>query len=118
MKKNRDFYEIIRAVISRCQAAPTDKELLKAEIKSALQGGDYPSAIIAYLWGAYYNLDGEAKKVFQEGIFAELKEQYPSLYDFFSFYFENKALRRGFDRRSDEDRRKCYSLDYSTGKFV
>ena len=118
MDKNRDFYEIIRGVILRCQAAPFEKERLKAEIKSALQGCEYSSAVVAYLWGAYYNLDGDAQKVFQEGVFLELKEQYPSLYDFFSFYFQSNVRRRGFDRRLGDERRKCYSLDHYTGVFL
>ncbi|MCK9362487.1 MAG: hypothetical protein M0P74_02645 [Syntrophales bacterium] len=118
MAKNKDFYEIIRGIISRCQAVPYDKELIKAEIMKELQVSDYPSAIVSYLWGAYYNLDGDAQKVFLAGVFFEMKEQYPSLYDFFSFYFQNNTRRRGFDRRLGENRRKSYSLDYYSGKFI
>jgi hypothetical protein len=118
MEKTQDYYEIISAVISRCQNNAAGRDAIKMELKNALQGCDYPSAVVSYLWGAYYNLDDNAQEVFQAGVFSDLKEQYPSLYDFFSFYFENKTRRRGFDRRSSEDRRKGYSLDYCAGNFV
>lgn len=118
MEKNQYFYEIIRGVISRCQTAPYDKERIKSEIKRELHGSDYSAALVSYLWGAYYNLDEDAQKVFQADVFAEMKEQYPSLYDFFSFYFQTNARRRGFDRRLGENRRKDYSLDYCSGEFI
>jgi len=118
MDDNQKYYDIIKGVIARCKAAPLDKELIIQEIKKELRGYDYLAAAADYLWGAYYNLDNDAREIFLAGVFSELKEQYPNLYDFFTFYFGNSIRRRGFDRRSGEDRRKSYSLDYTSGKFI
>lgn len=112
MEKKQHYYQIIKDVLSQVATPPYNKEEIKAEIVNAIQGYDYISAVIDYLWGAYYNFDPSAKVAFEKIFSDDLKERKPDVFYFFSFYFSNNFLRRGFDRRLGNDRRGGYSLDF------
>lgn len=112
MRKDRNYYEVIKQVLSEHQKAPCTPESLKARIVEVLKGDDYITAVTAYLWGAYNNFDSDAKEAFRLIFHDDLKKHNPSAVYFFSFYFLNDFKRTGFDRRTDNDRRKCYSLDF------
>lgn len=112
MEKKEHHYQIIKGILSRIAEPPDNKEEIKAEIVNAISGYDYISAVIDYLWGAYYNFDPPAKVAFEKIFSDDLKEQKPDVFYFFSFYFSNNFLRRGFDRRLGSDRRGGYSLDF------
>ena len=111
MEKKQHHYQLIKDILSRIGTAPCNREDIKAEIITAIQGYDYISAVIDYLWGAYYNFDPCAKVAFEEIFSDDLMARKPDVFNFFSFYFSNHSLRRGFDRRLDRDRRGGYSLD-------
>jgi hypothetical protein len=42
--------------------------------------------------GGYYYLDDDALEVFRAGVFSDLKEQSPNLYDFFPFILKIKPV--------------------------
>ena len=111
MEKKQHYYQIIKDILSRIATPPYNKEEVKAEIVNAIRGYDYISAVIDYLWGAYYNFEPSAKDAFEKIFSDDLKARKPDVFYFFSFYFSNNSLRRGFDRRLDSDRRGGYSLD-------
>jgi len=118
MGKDRNYYEVIKQVLSEHQKAPASQETIKAGIVKALKGDDYITAVTAYLWGAYNNFDSDAKVAFKMIFHDDLKEHNPSAFYFFSFYFLNDFKRTGFDRRTDGDRRKCYSLDFFGERII
>lgn len=111
MEKKQHHYQIIKDILSKIATPSFHKEKIKAEILNAIKGYDYISAVIDYLWGAYYNFDPSAKAAFEKIFSDDLKERKPDVFYFFSFYFSNNFLRRGFDRRLGNDRRGGYSLD-------
>lgn len=111
MEKNRHGYQVIKTILSHSAARPCNKEEIKAEIVHALGGCDYLSAVIDYLWGACYNDDPAARAAFDELFAADLQEQKPEMFSYFSFHFSNRPPRRGFDRRLENDRREGYSVD-------
>lgn len=111
MEKRQHHYEIIKGIVSQAGTLPASPEKIKAEIANAIQGCDYISAVIDYLWEAYYHFDRSAKTAFDAIFSADLKAQKPDVFYFFSLYFGDHSLRRGFDRRLDSDRRSGYSLE-------
>lgn len=112
MEKKQHYYQIIKGILLQIATPPYNKEEIKAEIVTAISGYDYISAVIDYLWGAYYNFDPAAKVAFEKIFADDLKARKPDVFYFFSFYFSNNLMRRGFDRRLDNDRREGYSLDF------
>lgn len=114
MEKKQQHYNVIKEVLSQIATQPFNREEIKAEIINAISGCDYISAVIDYLWGAYYNFDPSAKVAFDKIFSDDLKARKPDVYYFFSFYFNNNFMRRGFDRRLGSDRRGSYSLDFQT----
>lgn len=111
MEKKQQHYQVIKDILSKIAGPPYDQEGIKAEIVNAIRGDDYISAVIDYLWGAYYNFDSPAKVAFENIFSDDLKARKPDVFYFFSFFFSNNFPRRGFDRRLDRDRREGYSLD-------
>jgi hypothetical protein len=118
MENELHYYELIRNILSQHRNAAAERELVKQEIIDALAGDDYITAVTAYLWGAYNNFDSAAKTAFKTIFHDDLKQHNPSAFYFFSFYFLNDFKRAGFDRRTDSDRRKCYSLDFFGEKII
>lgn len=118
MGKECNYYEVIKEILSESLNAPYDKEIIKGKIVDALEGDDYITAITAYLWGAYNNFDSDAKTAFKKVFHDDLKKLNPSAFYFFSFYFLNDFKRAGFDRRTDNDRRTSYSLDFFGEKII
>jgi hypothetical protein len=118
MGKERNYYEVIKEILLGYPKDSYDKETIKEKIVDALEGDDYITAITAYLWGAYNSFDSDAKTAFKTVFHDDLKKHNPSAFYFFSFYFLNDFKRAGFDRRTDSDRRTCYSLDFFGERII
>ena len=118
MSKESNHYATIKNVLSEHLKPPFLSEAIKAKIIAALGGDDYISAVTAYLWGAYNNFDPDAKVAFKEIFFNDLRLHNQAAFYFFSFYFLNDFKRTGFDRRTDNDRREAYSLDFFSERIV
>ena len=118
MGTESNHYEVIRKILSAHLMPPYIKEEIKAKIAAAIGDGDYIEAVTAYLWGAYNNFDPKAKVAFKEIFFDDLKIHNQAAFYFFSFYFMNDFKRTGFDRRTDNDRREAYSLDFFSEKII
>jgi hypothetical protein len=119
MNKERNFYEIISNILSMSTKQFYKREEIKLELEQAINGCDYISAVIDYLWAGYSNRDPKATNAFKEIFFDDLKAGNPEAFSFFSFYLINDLKRRGFDRRIDgSDRRTSYSLDYFSEHII
>lgn len=112
MEKEERCYRTISTILSKQGKPPYKKEEIKAAIVGSIREYDYVTAVVAYLWGAYNNLDPNAKIAFKEIFADDLKEHDQTAFYFFSFYFSRDFKRTGFDRRQRGDRREAYSLDY------
>jgi hypothetical protein len=118
MNKERNF-EIINNILSMSTQQFYNKEEIKSELEQAINGCDYISAVIGYLWTGYGNRDPKAADAFKKIFFDDLKAGNPEAFSLFSFYFMNYPKRRGFDRRIDDsDRRTSYSLDYFSRDII
>jgi len=118
MGKESNHYEVIKNILSEQLKKPYAAEEIKAKIAAAIGGDDYISAVTAYLWGAYNNFDPDARVAFKEIFFNDLRAHNQAAFYFFSFYFMNDFKRTGFDRRTDNDRREAYSLDFFSERIV
>lgn len=118
MGKESNHYEVIRKIIAEHLKPPYTKDDIKTKIVAALEGEDYIAAVTAYLWGAYNSFDPDARLAFKEIFFNDLRIHNQAAFYFFSFYFMNDFKRTGFDRRTDNDRREAYSLDFFSERIV
>jgi len=118
MGQDSNYYDVIRKILAAHLKPPYIKAEIKAKIAAAIGSDDYIEAVTAYLWGAYNNFDPRAKVAFKEIFFDDLRIHNQAAFYFFSFYFMNDFKRTGFDRRTDNDRREAYSLDFFSERIV
>ena len=118
MGKEGCYYEVIRTTLAEHLQPPYPKEAIKAKIAAAVGCDDYIAAITAYLWGAYNNCDRVARVAFKEIFFDDLRIHNQAAFYFFSFYFLNDFKRTGIDRRTENDRREAYSVDFFSEKII
>jgi hypothetical protein len=119
MNWERHSYAIINNILSMHPQPFYHKAEIKSEITEAINGCDYFSSVIDYLWAGYSKGDPKTSEAFKEIFSDDLKTGNPEASSFFSFCFMNDLKRRGFDRRTDgSDRRTSYSLDYFSGDII
>ena len=119
MNQDLNSYTIISNILSMHPQPFYHKEEIKSKIAEAVNGCNYFSAVIDYLWTGYSNGDPKTREAFKQIFSDDLKAGNPAVSSFFSFCFMNDLKRRGFDRRTDgSDRRTSYSLDYFSGNIA
>jgi hypothetical protein len=106
------YHKTIKEIIARHQGMPEAKSIIRSKIVEAFGEDCYLKAVTSYLWEAYRKAEAEAKSAFLKLFQDDLRNGDPAAFYFFSLHYQHNLRRVAFDRRSGQDRRASYSVDF------